>query len=393
MNTIIKTIFTVLVSIPHLYAASEKSEEKEWLTAAFSEILSNEYGDTTDVKENEYEDTTDVKKNEDKLEELGKLKYKDTFILRLGSSPQTKEWLHNPNDADNSYNEWRTGLYGQVLRQLGIPMRNIIHCYCFEGLGDYVISNESFHYVAKDGNVTRLVTDFNRKDLASVAKPLMNELKNSPNSEEIKFFDYIITDNRVTKFIKSEKTLYNILETLKVGGKAIFTDLNENETYAREIDYNGNFHAFVPKKKADFKTKYEIKKESNSINVDTSSNENDKSDYVKPEWEKDGRLGLLDLLFKDYDGKTISFNGLKLKVKFYNHMTDMSFLNEDGDVEECFKLKDVSYVAKYLLALGNTSFYNKGKLVHPWSKTFHDAHESRLEELSKNRCVVIERVN
>ena len=188
MNTIIKTIFTAIVSIPHIYAASEDTEAKGWLSAAFSIILNNDYDDTIDTKE-----------NEDTPEDISKLKYKDTFILRLGSSPQTSEWNHNSDDADNSYNEWKTGLYRRVLRFLGIPMRNIVHCYCFEGLG-YDNSDKSFHYMAKDGTVTRLITDFNKSDLASAAKPLMNELKASPNSEETKFFDYIITFDSLFSF-------------------------------------------------------------------------------------------------------------------------------------------------------------------------------------------------
>ena len=49
-------------------------------------------------------------------------------------------------------------------------------------------------------------------------------------------FDFIVTDEKTTKFITTESGLYNIISLLKVGGVAVLTHLDEEYTWQYDRD-------------------------------------------------------------------------------------------------------------------------------------------------------------
>lgn len=419
MNIFIKTISVCAVCISSLCASTYNS--------ALTRILNNAYqnGQVSDK----------YKENADKDIDIKTLPNKDKFVLRLGSYPSLREWHGNKNDADNSYLEWKNGLYGPTLRALGIPMRNIVHCCLFEFYGESEMDYRDKDFdvlAAKGGYATRLATDFNTENIidgSDFVMYMMNDdssgdlepqknVISSTNEQEIEhkdelntkdviadgketqtskeepstgFFDYIISDNRTTKFIKNADGVYNILSTLKFGGKAIFTDLNEDKTYHMELMYNRSMHAFEPMKKSEFniKDKYEIAEVKDSKDIDTSYNvSNYDASLGIPKW-RNGNLALLELLFEDHNGKIVTFKNLKtketlkLKIEFYNRLSDI--VKEKANLVEDF--------AKYLLLLGNISFFNnENSLLYEDSYYGSTVYGSRQSELEHNKFVVITRL-
>lgn len=156
--------------------------------------------------------------------------HSNIFILRLGSCP-TSSGTWGYEKEDNSYREWLSQDYRRCIEKANIPFKNIIHNYITEVQPiamKWAKTPIYFHINNADELPTNIVADFNSERFNSGISSLMAGLRNAEC-----LFDCIITDDRTTKFLHTSG-LSNVISMLKIGGIAIFTDLDED--YAWQYD-------------------------------------------------------------------------------------------------------------------------------------------------------------
>ena len=282
------------------------------------------------------------------------LKFRNTYILRLGSSPTTERYLPGVYDKpDNSYVSWRDGSYESTLAHKGLPLKNVVHNslieqykYAFE-LG-YKPSIDC-EFKAEDphtfGSISHITANFNLPELKLATNLLLPKLGSSEPA-----FDFIATDEKTTKFIISDSGLYNVLSLLKVGGIAIFTHIDEN--YGWQFDSL----AMAPKLLIE-----------------------DWTSKIKPRYNSAG-IGLLDYIFDKQDGKVVDFHDLKLHIQFCRSIHVISsnalkiqFLHTPESTAPN-DISDLFNIYRYILRLGNPNIF-----LNPCDKSY-------------SRMLVIERI-
>ena len=166
------------------------------------------------------------------------LKFKDTYILRLGSSPTRKTYLFYEK-PDNSFKAWSSGKYASFLAQLGLPLKNVVHSSLIEEHNDCFTKSYTpkIEYgfdptnPATLGSISHIIANFNFPLFKEASYSLLQKL-GSPEPA----FDFIVTDEKTTKFITTKSGLYNIISLLKVGGLAVLTHLDEEYKWQYEKD-------------------------------------------------------------------------------------------------------------------------------------------------------------
>jgi hypothetical protein len=158
--------------------------------------------------------------------EFDTLQNRDTFILRLGSSPETKHYMLGVNDKhDNTYQALVDGSYARKLALLGIPLRNIAHVHIVEEqhYADKWETMPYYWYLSSESNVVNIVADFNSERFLPLVETVLQSLA-APTPK----VDLIITDDKVAKFIRYRSTVLTFIGMLKSGGVLVITDLDEN---------------------------------------------------------------------------------------------------------------------------------------------------------------------
>ncbi len=310
----------------------------------------------------------------------------NTFILRLGSCPTSKgTWAYQKED--NSYQEWLSGNYKKHIEENDIPFKNIIHNYITEiqpVARKWEITPVHSHINeinnTDDSEPTYITVDFNSDRFNSGISQLMSNL-NNPEC----LFDCIITDNRTAKFV-SPAGLSNLISRLKIGGIAIFTDLDENYGWQFDEDcmflkqskeiFNmfGYLSDSYTKSRISahykWKTQIEYLKET-GLTTEEAIETLDLSKDMLAEFqlsEDTKMLGLFDLVFGDCpEDKIVDseylrqhhidiVNETRLKINFYKNILTCHYALRFSSLPSADTIR-------YLLTLGNKRFEQESRVI------------------------------
>jgi hypothetical protein len=149
-----------------------------------------------------------------------------TFVLRLGSSPETESYIPGIyQKQDNTYQSLMDGSYARRLATLNVRLQNVVHVHIVEQQPyAYKWKSMPYYWYTSDKNrVTNLVADFNSNRFPPLFGEALLSLE-APSPQ----VDLIITDDRVAKFIVARDTVFTLMRMLKPRGVLVVTDLDED---------------------------------------------------------------------------------------------------------------------------------------------------------------------